>query len=174
MFERLVLAVGSRWFRLVLVALVVLSLQTTLFSDVRPFGFAVQVVAIFIACAGSAHDVQVGTLVGLISGLMYDAVLATPLGVSALVFGAVGAIASLLVQPFRDPTWWLRLLAASIAAAFGEVLMPLVKSVVGLDGWLETRIIGAVLVTFIGALALAGPFIPVTRWTLQERVGRGN
>lgn len=174
MFERLLRAVASRWFRLVLVVLVVMSLQTTLFSEVRPFGFAIQIVAVFVACVGCTHDVQTGAVVGLISGLMYDAVLATPLGVSALVLGALGAIAALLMQPFRDPTWWLRLLVIGVVAGFGEVLMPVMKSVVGLSGWLDERIIGAAIVTFVGALVFAAPLIPVSRWTLQERLGRGN
>lgn len=172
MLERFLRIVASRWFRVVLVGLLVISLQTTLFSEVRPFGFAVQVVAIFVACAGVTHDVQVGAVVGLVSGLMYDAVLATPFGVSALVFGATGALAALMLQPFRDPTLWLRLLAASVAASIGEVLMPVVKSVVGQGGWLDTRVAGAMFVTFAGALILSVPFVPISRWTLQERIGR--
>jgi len=172
MLDRLLRLVASRWFRLVLVTLFVTSLQTTLFSEVRPFGFAVQIVAVFVACAGCAHDIQTGAVVGLISGLMYDATLATPLGISALVFAGIGAGASLILQPFRDPTWWMRVLAVSLAAALGEVLMPLVKAVVGLGGWLQLRIVGAALVTFVGGLVLAAALIPLTRWTLQDRIGR--
>lgn len=172
MLDRLLRVVASRWFRLVLVGLFVISLQTTLLSEVRPFGFAVQIVAIFAACAGCSHDIQTGAVVGLISGLMYDAVLATPLGISALVFAAVGAAGSLVMQPFRDPTWWMKVLGASGVAAFGEVLMPIVKGVVGLGGWLQLRIIGAMSVTFLGAVFLSVPLIPLTRWTLRERVGR--
>lgn len=174
MLDRLLRVVASRWFRLVLVGLVVLSLQTTLFVQIRPFGYAVQIVAIFVACAGASHDVQVGAVTGLVAGFMYDAVLATPLGISALVFGTVGALASLLTQPFREPTWWLRVLAASVASAFGEVFLPVMKSVVGLSGWLQYRIIAVAFVTFVGALLFAAPLMPVARWTLRERVGRGD
>lgn len=174
MFERVLRAVASRWFRLVLVVLIALSVQTTLFTEVRPFGFAIQLIAIFVAVVGSTHDVQTGAVVGLISGFMYDAVLATPLGISALVLGALGAIAALVMQPFREPTWWLRVIAVSVVAAFGEILMPIVKSVVGLSGWLDVRILGAAAVTFVGALVVSSALIPVSRWTLQERVGRGD
>jgi rod shape-determining protein MreD len=172
--ERLLRAVASRWFRVVLVVLIALSVQTTLFSEIRPFGFAIQLIAIFVAVVGSTHDVQTGALVGLVSGFMYDAVLATPLGISALVLGALGAIAALLMQPFREPTWWLRVVVVSVVAAFGEILMPIVKSVVGLSGWLDVRILGAAAVTFVGALVVSSALIPVSRWTLQERVGRGD
>ncbi|NCZ88371.1 MAG: rod shape-determining protein MreD [Actinobacteria bacterium] len=174
MFERVLRAVASRWFRLVLVVLIALSVQTTLFTEIRPFGFAIQLIAIFVAVVGSTHDVQTGAVVGLISGFMYDAVLATPLGISALVLGALGAIAALVIQPFREPTWWLRVVAVSVVAGFGEILMPIVKSVVGLSGWLDVRILGAAAVTFVGALVVSSALIPVSRWTLQERVGRGD
>jgi hypothetical protein len=78
------------------------------------------------------------------------------------------------MQPFREPTWWLRVVAVSVVAAFGEILMPIVKSVVGLSGWLDVRILGAAAVTFVGALVVSSALIPVSRWTLQERVGRGD
>ncbi len=174
MLERLLRLIASRWFRLVLVVFIVLSLQTTLFSEVRPFGYAIQLVAIFVASAGSVHDVRTGAIVGLVSGLMFDAVLATPLGISALVLGAVGAGAALMLRSFRDPPWWLRLLAVSVAAACGELLMPLTQAVVGQGGWLGLRVISAMSVTFIGALLIASLFIPVTRWTLREKVLLGN
>jgi len=174
MFERLVAVVRSRWFRMVLVSLSVLSLQTTLFSEVRPFGYAVQILAIFVACAGATQDVYTGAVAGLVSGFMYDAILATPLGISALVLGVVGAGAAVMLQPFRDPTWWLRLLVIGVAAALAEVVTPLVKAVVGLDGWLEWRILGAMLVTFGAACLFAAPMITLARWTLREKVIYGS
>lgn len=174
MFDRVIVVVASRWFRLVLVSLLVLSLQTTLFSEVRPFGYAIQILAIFVACAGATHDVYTGAVAGLVSGFMYDAILATPLGVSALVLGVVGAAAAVMLQPFRDPTWWLRLLVVGAAAALGEVVTPLLKAVVGLDGWLEWRILGALSVTFGAAVVFAAPMITLARWTLREKVIYGS
>ena len=174
MLDRIIGAAASRWFRLVLVSLLVLSLQTTLFSEVRPFGYAIQILAIFVASAGATHDVYVGAVAGLVSGFMYDAILATPLGISALVLGVVGATAALMLQPFRDPTWWLRLLVIGVAAALGEVVTPLLKAVVGLDGWLEWRILGAMSVTFFAALVFAAPMISLARWTLPEKAIYGS
>jgi rod shape-determining protein MreD len=170
MFERLLMIVASRWFRLVLVVLLVLSLQTTLFSEIRPWGYSVQLMAIFVAAAGAVHDVRTAAIVGMVTGLMYDAVLATPLGVSGLVLGAIGAATALALQPFRDPTWWLRMLIIGLAAALSELLMPFTKALVGLGGWLDVRVLAAMAVTFIGALVFAAPFVPISRWTLREKV----
>jgi hypothetical protein len=86
----------------------------------------------------------------------------------------VGATAALMLQPFRDPTWWLRLLVIGVAAALGEVVTPLLKAVVGLDGWLEWRILGAMSVTFFAALVFAAPMISLARWTLREKAIYGS
>jgi rod shape-determining protein MreD len=173
MLERLLILLGSRWARLVLVVLFVLSLQTTLFNEVRPFGFVVHIVAIFVACSGVTYGLQIGAITGLVAGFMYDAVLAPPLGVSALVLGAVGATAALFLRPFRDPPWWLRVVAASAAAGLAEVYTPIMKSVIGLDGWFSVRVFGAVAVTFVAALIVSMAALPVSRWTLRPEVTFG-
>ena len=65
-------------------------------------------------------------------------------------------------------------MAASVAAGFGEVLMPLTKAVVGFGGWLDARMLLVSLVTFVGALITAFPLLVVSRWTLREKVLLGN
>jgi hypothetical protein len=48
------------------------------------------------------------------------------------------------------------------------------KAVVGLDGWLEWRILGAMSVTFFAALVFAAPMISLARWTLPEKAIYGS
>ena len=95
--NRLFLIIASRWSRLVLVLFLVLSLQTTVFADLRPFGIAAQVMLLFVVCAGVSFGVSVGAVVGLIAGLMYDFVLTTPIGLGSLALGLTGATAGLLI-----------------------------------------------------------------------------
>jgi hypothetical protein len=66
------------------------------------------------------------------------------------------------------------LLVVGAAAALGEVVTPLLKAVVGLDGWLELRILGALSVTFVAAVVFAAPMITLARWTLREKVIYGS
>ena len=98
MIDRLVPIITSRWFRLVLVGLVVLGLQTTLFSDVRPFGVVAQLMLLLAVAAGVTYGLEVGAVAGLVLGFMYDCVLNTPLGLCSLVFGGAGAVAGALSQ----------------------------------------------------------------------------
>ncbi|MFM7338409.1 MAG: hypothetical protein ACKO2E_09080, partial [Actinomycetota bacterium] len=63
--NRFLTIMASRWTRLVLVLLIVLSLQTTVFTELRPFGVAVQVVLLMVVVAGSLFGVAIGSLTGL-------------------------------------------------------------------------------------------------------------
>lgn len=160
---------SSRWTRLVLVLLFVLSLQTTLFAELRPFGVAVQVMLLFVVVSGALNGVATGALTGLIAGMMYDFILSSPIGLTSLTFGLVGATSGLLVYFFREPTWWMRLIAVGLVSLLGEMCFPLAQAVVGLDGWLQPRIIKVAIVVALFNLALSPLAIVVCRWTLAER-----
>jgi rod shape-determining protein MreD len=167
--SRILQIMASPWTRLVLVGMLVLSLQTTLFSNLRPFDTSIQVMGIFVGAIGVMHGMQAGAIAGLVCGLMYDSVLATPLGLGALVLGIVGVTAAGLLAPFRESTTWMRAGAAAIAAGVGEIAWPLMSAVVGLDGWLTSRLFVAAATSFVGGLVFVWPLLPVAAWTLSER-----
>jgi len=104
--DRLLPIVASRWTRLVLVGLIVLGLQTTLFTDVRPFGVVAQLMLLLAVASGVTYGLEVGAMSGLLLGFMYDCVLNTPLGLCSLVFGGAGALAGALPFFIREPSWW--------------------------------------------------------------------
>ena len=166
---RLVTISSSRWIRLVLVLLIVQSLQTTLFSELRPFGVAVQIVLLFVVVAGSLYGSAIGALTGLIAGMMFDMILPTPVGLSSLSLGLAGATAGLLIYFFNEPTWWMRLIAVAVASVLGEIYFPMAQSVVGLDGWLQLRVIKVALVVAICNVIISPLAVIVCRWTLSER-----
>ena len=160
---------SSRWTRLVLVLLIIISFQTTLFAEMRPFGVAAQLVLLFVVVSGSINGSTIGALTGLIAGLMYDFILPTPVGLTSLALGLAGATAGLLTYFFNEPTWWMRLITVGVVSLLGEIYYPLAQTVVGLDGWLQLRIIKVALVVAVCNLALSPIAILVCRWTLAER-----
>ena len=160
---------SSRWTRLVLVLLIIISFQTTLFAEMRPFGVAAQLVLLFVVVSGSINGSTIGALTGLIAGLMYDFILPTPVGLTSLALGLAGATAGLLTYFFHEPTWWMRLITVGVVSVLGEICYPLAQTVVGLDGWLQLRIIKVALVVAVCNLALSPIAILVCRWTLAER-----
>jgi rod shape-determining protein MreD len=166
--QRLVAILGSRWIRLVLVALILLAMQTTLLNDLRPFGVMAQLLVLFVASAGVIYGSEIGSIAGLIVGLMYDAVLTTPLGSTALVFGVVGFAAGGLPYFVREPTWWSRVIVVTVLSAFSEVLFPVFQAIIGFEGWVQPRMFFVALVVALINVVLAPVMLPLTRWTLKE------
>jgi len=166
---RFLTIMSSRWTRLVLVLLIVISLQTTLFTEMRPFGVAAQLVLLFVVVSGSINGSVIGALTGLIAGLMYDLILPTPVGLTSLALGLAGATAGLLIYFFHDPNWWMRLVAIGLVSLLGEVYYPLAQTIVGLDGWLQWRIVKVAIVVAVCNVILSPLAILVCRWTLTER-----
>ncbi len=165
---RFIRFISSRWTRLVLVASVVLGLQTTLFNDLRPFGVMAQVMVLFAACAGVIYGAEIGAVAGLIVGLMYDCVLTTPLGLASLVLGATALVAGAFPYFVRESSWWNKAIAVAVASAFGEILFPVAQALVGLGGWVQWHVIGVALIVALLNLFLAPLLMPVVRWTLKE------
>lgn len=167
--SRLLLILASRWTRLVLVLLVILALQTTLFKDLRPFGVAGQVMLLFVACAGVQFGVSVGAIVGLVAGLMFDLVVATPAGLGSLALGLTGATAGFYLFFFPNLIRWLRLLAIAVVSAIGELYMLLAQAMVGLGAAVEFRLLKIISVVVVINMILSPGFLLISRWTLSDR-----
>ena len=168
MIDRLFALLTNRWARLVLVALVVGGLQTTLFGDVRPFGTVVQFALLYAALAGAIHGAEVGAIAGFVVGFFYDTALTTPFGLTAAVAALVGAGGGLLPFLVRDPTWWSISLAAAAATAGGVLVLPAAMILVGTPSGIGGAVVGLAIVAGALNLLLSIPMIPAVRWTLRD------
>lgn len=168
--ERILTVAENRWFRLVLVALPVLGLQTTILNEMRPFGVSLQVMVLLAAASGLARGSEVGAIAGFVVGLLHDLVLTTPLGLGAAVFGLVGYLSGYANSFVHAPTWWTRMLLGSTASAAGMFLMPIALEVTGTEGAFTTQVfVIALTVAAFNALATV-PAHMVCRWALREQV----
>lgn len=171
--DRLLDMAANRWVRLVLVGLLVLSLQTTVFNDLRPFGVCMQVMLLMAASSGLARGREVGAVAGFIVGLMYDMVLTSPLGVGAAVFAAVGYLAGYAHSFVHETNWWSRMVLSAGASAAGMILMPVALVIVGVEGVMSLRVIGFAFVVAVFNGLFSWPFEKVCKWALTEpQVGR--
>ncbi len=168
--NRVLIIASNRWTRLILVALVLLGLQTTLLSQLRPFGVMLPLMLLFAVSTGTVHGSEVGAITGLIVGAMYDCVLTTPFGLGSLVIGSAGYMAGILPFFVREPTWWSRALVIAAMSAIGEIMFPVALLMVGVDGWLEMHVLWIAAVVALSTGAFAPVFVPLTRWTLREPV----
>ncbi len=119
------------WPRTALVVLVALILQVTLFSQFSYEGARPDIMILLAVMAGYRLGPERGAIVGFAAGVSFDIVLATPLGLSALVYTvvgyAVGASTSGMVRSSR----WAAPAVAAVGSAAGMVLYAVIGAVLG-------------------------------------------
>ena len=168
MIDRIIQLSENRFLRLFLVGLAFLSMQTTLFNELRPFGVSLEIMLLMAASSGLARGSHEGAIAGFIVGLMYDMVLTTPLGLCAAVFALVGYLAGFVHSFVHDPTWWSQMLLGAGASVAGMLLMPVAFTLTGVAGILTPRVflIALVVASFNGPLSY--PVAKVCKWALRE------
>lgn len=152
--------------RLVLIGLVALALQTTLLAELEFRDVSVQIMLALSIAAGVSGGSERGALAGFTFGLMFDLVLSSPLGLSALVYGLVGFLGGYVNSLSVANPWWLNSLVVGGCSIVATVVHPIVATWVGVDGWLTTRVIEIAAVVAIANAVIAPVAVPVMRWGL--------
>jgi rod shape-determining protein MreD len=156
------------WARVGLVLFVVLMVQLTVLDDVHLWGVTGSALAVTPVAAGLVGGPERGALVGFTAGLLLDAFLTTPFGLTALVWTitgyAVGLLGRNLIRSSNVAVVGLAALAT--VASIGAFV--LVGLLLGQDHLLDAPV-GRI--ALIGA-AMAGVAIlavmPAMRWALTD------
>jgi len=153
------------------VGLVLLSaavLQRGVLSQVRLAGVSVDVFLLLAVGAGIAAGPERGAVIGFISGLTLDLLVATPLGLSALVY----CLAAYLTGRFHGTTVrssrWLTagLVAVASAAAVGGYA--LLAELLGQEGAVGPRLPVLLVVLPVVNALLTPPVLRVLRWAVRD------
>lgn len=170
MIERFLIVAENRYTRLVLLGLLFLSLQTTIFNEMRPLGVSMEVMLLLAASTGLAKGSESGAIAGFVVGLLYDMVLTTPLGLCAVVFSVVAYLAGLAHSFVHEPTWWSRILTVMVTSAIGMILLPVAFTVTGAEGVFTTDLIEMVVVVAVFNALVALPVVWLCDWALRDKV----
>ncbi len=150
--------------RMLLVTLLALMLQTTLFADVRIGGVAPEIVLALAAITGFVAGPNRGAFAAFWMGLAYDVVLGTPTGLAALTFCVVAYVAGLAGEVTFRPAWWFASGATAVASAGGVVVLFIVSLLVGQDLATESLVRLIVGVALFNAL-FAPAIMAIVRWS---------
>lgn len=156
--------------RTILLGLIVLSFQTTLFNTLRPFGAVLQVMLLFACVSGVVGGSETGAIAGFMFGFMYDLVLTAPLGLSALVFGFAGYMAGGANAFVHEPRWWVKMSTVAVSTSAAVVLYPAASLVVGVDGLLGSRVFTLAITCGIFNGICALPAARIAKWALVKPV----
>jgi rod shape-determining protein MreD len=171
--DRVLVVAENAYFRLFMVGLVFLGLQTTILNELRPFDVCLQSMLLLSVAAGLAKGSEIGAIVGFMMGLMYDMELTTPLGVTAVVFAAAGYLAGIADVFVHESTWWSRTLIGTAASMAGMVMMPVALSMVGVEGALTSRVYVIVIVVGVFNAVLSEVAVKICRWAFGTVIPAG-
>jgi hypothetical protein len=101
--------------------------------------------------------------------MMFDLAAGTPLGSSALAFGLGGLVAGYVLMITPDPQWWLGALFAALGAVVGEAAIPVIKLLIGQDGWITPRLAVVLPVQAVAAAVLSPLLVPLGRWMMAVK-----
>lgn len=145
-----------------------LTLQVCLFSRFSFEGARPDVMVLVAVVAGLVAGPDRGAILGFASGLAFDVVLTTPLGLSALVYTVVaygvGTLSGGMVRSSR----WLVPAVAFVGSAVAMLLYALVGAVVGV-ATLEGPPLAAIVVYVAVVNAALSPLAArAVRWVTDE------
>lgn len=157
----------SSFTRIIPIGMMLLALQRTLFTELKPFGVIIQIVLAFAASAGAAGGPERGAVTGFALGIMFDLAVGSPLGSSAIVMGIAGSIAGWVDLIRIDTTWWLAAAFVGLGAGVGEAMVPVVRRFIGEEDAFVPEMATIVPVVAVGAAISSIALVPLSRWALK-------
>ncbi len=152
-------------FRMPLMLLTALLVQTTVLSRIRVFGVMPDLMLLVAVAGGITEGATRGAALGFTSGMLIDLFLPTPLGLSALVFTLVGYAVGVANTGVLRAAWYIPVLTAAAGSVGGVVLYALAGSALGermVNGHLAT----IALVVGVSNAVLSPVAVKMVDWSL--------
>ncbi len=154
--------------RLALVALFAVLVQTAALSQLSLVGAVPDIAPLVVVSAALLVGPVNGALFGFGVGLLVDVALLQTLGVSSLVYVAVGWFAGRLRETLRDPQATLLPLAAgALFTLMALVMFSLIQFLLGVEAPVSVELLRQIVSTALLATLLALPVHAVVRRVLQ-------
>ena len=135
--------------RLILLGFFAVVIQETAISQISIFGVSADVTPLVAMSVGLLCGSLTGAIFGFFTGLLIDLVLVQTLGVTSLLYIAIGYWAGRLKE-LRDPSHELVPLAAgALASAFAGLGMALIQFLLGVDAPVSVLLLQQILIVVL-------------------------
>jgi rod shape-determining protein MreD len=149
--------------RLILLGFFAVVVQETAISQVSIFGVSADITPLVAMSVGLLCGSMTGAVFGFATGLLIDLVLVQTLGVTSLLYIAIGYWAGRLKE-LRDPSHELVPLAAgAIASAFAGLGMALMQFLLGVDAPVSLLLLQQIFVVVLVNTLIALPVYALVR-----------
>jgi rod shape-determining protein MreD len=153
--------------RLVLLALGTVVIQEAAISQVSIFGISADITPLMVMSVGLLAGSLTGAVMGFATGLLVDTMLVQTLGITSLLYIAIGYWAGRL-RELRDPAHGLVPLAAGAAAtAVAGIGMTLIQFLLGVDAPVSLLLLQQLLVTILVNTLISLPVYAAVRRIIQ-------
>jgi rod shape-determining protein MreD len=153
--------------RLALLALGTVVIQEAAISQVSLFGISADLTPLMVMSVGLLAGSLTGAVMGFATGLLVDTVLVQTLGITSLLYIAIGYWAGRL-RELRDPAHGLVPLAAGAAAtAVAGIGMTLIQFLLGVDAPVSLLLLQQLLVTILVNTLISLPVYAAVRRIVQ-------
>jgi rod shape-determining protein MreD len=149
--------------RLLALGLVVVLVQQTAVSQISIFGVSADVTPLVVASVGLLAGSMAGAIMGFGIGMLVDLVLVQTLGVTSLLYIAIGYWSGRLHE-LRDPAHGLVPLAVgALATAFAGLGMAVIQYLLGVDAPVSLLLFQQIFVTVLVNTLIALPVYALVR-----------
>jgi rod shape-determining protein MreD len=153
--------------RLALLALGTVVIQEAAISQVSIFGISADLTPLMVMSVGLLAGSLTGAVMGFATGLLVDTVLVQTLGITSLLYIAIGYWAGRL-RELRDPAHGLVPLAAGAAAtAVAGIGMTLIQFLLGVDAPVSLLLLQQLLITILVNTLISLPVYAAVRRIIQ-------
>jgi rod shape-determining protein MreD len=149
--------------RLIVLAFVTVILQAAAVSQISIFGVSADITPLVVMSVGLLAGSMPGALMGFGTGLLVDLVLFQTLGVTSLLYIAIGYWSGRLHE-LRDPAHGLvPLVMGAIVTAFAGLGMALIQVLLGVDAPVSLLLLQQIVITVLVNTLIALPVYAVVR-----------
>jgi rod shape-determining protein MreD len=153
--------------RLVALALLTVVIQETAVSQISIFGVSADLTPLMVMSVGLLAGSMTGAVMGFATGLLVDTVLVQTLGITSLLYIAIGYWSGRL-RELRDPAHGLVPLAAGAAAtAVAGIGMTLIQFLLGVDSPVSLLLAQQIIITVLVNTLISLPVYALVRRIIQ-------
>jgi rod shape-determining protein MreD len=149
--------------RLVLLGLVTVVIQEAAVSQISIFGVSADLTPLMVMSVGLLTGSMTGAVMGFFTGLLVDTILVQTLGITSLLYIAIGYWSGRL-RELRDPAHGLVPLAAGAAAtAVAGIGMTIIQFLLGVDAPVSLLLVQQIFITVLVNTLISLPVYALVR-----------
>jgi len=149
--------------RLVLLGLATVVIQEAALSQISIFGVSADLTPLVVMSVGLLTGSMTGAVVGFFTGLLVDTVLVQTLGITSLLYIAIGYWSGRL-REVRDPAHGLVPLAAgAVATAVSGIGMTIIQFLLGVDAPVSLLLAQQIVITILVNTLISLPVYALVR-----------